>query len=519
MAASFPRDTRILRFNPRVPQGYKGRRRDLLWPVLAYRVGVPVSPRPESMDLFQRAVFGVLLHGINDPQQIAEILQLHPDLVRTVKGFLVERGLIDRDDIVRVDAERRYREARFDLGESPDRFTTGYVFQDPFSGLLLPRLVETLETADFTLNESGLPELQRDERVFRPFVEFPPTERPPLPGAADVMRAFEASRRAQRGRWETDEDEGAEARFLNRVKRVNFIERQPELMYLSTFIFGSGLSGWEVADPFGLPTSPLTGLAHKRLAKSSHLRSFVQRLAEDSSEETETRRDPVEEALAVLQHEFGPVDDHSLLQPLLDAELAAGEFRTAPESQRQRRARQALGATRSLAEHLLRDVRSRYSAAGVEKQLLDQDQRYNMQRIEGAAAALSFDAPLPPTLTSVKRHDVYAMANREYSGKLRPLLVGLLLSAPAHVDHPFHTAARDVPDFLWQFDEVLGWCGEAAHVSAEPISLEDRVEPALARLYQSVRLLTTNAASASASTSTFRVAPEPQELEFDELEL
>lgn len=521
MAASFPRDARILRFNPRAPQGYKGRRRDLLWPVLAYRVGVPVSPRTEQMDLFQRAVFGVLLHGVNDPQQIADILHLHPDLVRIVKDFLVERGLIDRDDIVKPDAERRYREARFDLGQRPDGFTTGYVFQDPFSGLLLPRLVETLETADFTVQESGFPELHRGDRVFRPHVEFLPSDKPAPPRAADVMRAFEASRRAQKGRWETDDDEGAEARFLGRVKRVNFIEREPEVMYLSTFIFGHGLSGWEVADPFGLPTSPLTALAHKRLTGSKHLRTYVQRLAEEGSEDVDASHDPVEDALASLQHEFGPeVDDHPLLQALLDAELASGEFRAAPESQRQRRARQALGAIRNLAEHLLREVRSRHSTAGAERQLIDRDALYNLRRIEAAAEALSFALPLPSTLTSVKASDVYWMANREQSGKLRPLLVSILLSAGAHPGHPFHIAACRSPHFLRELDEVLGWCGEAAHVTATPADLEGLVQPALERVYEAAQLLlAATPAPATSAGPTFRVAPEPQELEFDDLDL
>jgi len=525
MAASFPRDARILDFSPRAPQGYKGRRRALLWPVLAYRVGLPVSPRPEKMDLFQRAVFGAVLHGINDPQQIADILNLHPDLVRIVKEFLVERGLIDEDDIVKRDAERRYREARFDLGERPDSFTTGYVFQEPFSGLLLPRLIETLKTADFTVQESGFPELQREGVIqpSRPYVEFPPTERPPVPSAADVMRAFEASRKARRGLRDPDEaEEGTGPRFLDRVKRVTFIEQQPELMYLSTFIFGHGLSGWEVADPFGLPTSPLTALAHKRLTKSTLLRNFVQRLTEEGSEDEETapQHDPVEAALSTLQHEFGPqVDGHPLLQALLDAELAVSEFRAAPERQRQRRAKQALGAARGLLEHLLRAVRSRHSTAGVERQLIERDPLYNLRRIEAGAAALTFDLPLPSTLTSVKASDVYWMANREQSGKLRPLLVSILLSAATHPDHPFHALARSAPHFLQQFDEVLGWCGEAAHVTATPVDLEGVVEPALKRVYQAVRLLTTATPTAPSAGVTFRVAPEPQELEFDDLDL
>lgn len=524
MAASFPRDVRVLRFNPRAPQGYQGRRRDVLWPVLAYRVGVPVSPRPERMDLFQRAVFGVMLHGINHPHQIADILNLHPDLVGIVKVFLRDRGMIDQDDIVKADAERRYREARFDLGEGADGFTTGYVFQDPFTGLLLPRLVETLETADVTVQDSGFPELKMGDRTVRPFVEFAPSERPPPPGAADVMRAFEAARKARRGRWALDDDEdgGTGPKFLDRVKRVNFIEQRPEVMYLSTFLFGQGLSGWEVADPFGLPTSPLTSLAHKRLAGSPLLRGAVQRLAEDDGDRDRaaSTRDPVEDALETLRHTFGAqVDGHPLLQALLDAELAAGEFRAAPTGQRRRRAAQSLMATRGLLEHLLRDVRSRHSAAGVERQLIDREPAYNRQRIEAVAHSLGFRCPLPGTLTSVKATDVFWMANRESSGKVRPLLVAILLSAANRPDHPLHGAARGTSTFLHDLDEVLGWCGDAAHVSSTPPDLTPFAEPALERAYHAVRVLGAEASTATPAAPTFRVAPEPEEPEFDDLDL
>ncbi|GAA5504050.1 hypothetical protein Dxin01_03818 [Deinococcus xinjiangensis] len=524
MAESFRHDTRILRFNPRAPQGYEGRRRDLLWPVLAYRVGVPVAPRAQRMDVFQRAVFGMLLHGVNDPQQIADILNLHPDLVRIIREHLIERDLIDSDDIVKSDAEQRYREARFDLGERADGFTTGYVFQEPFSGLLLPRLVETLETMDFTLGDLGFPELQLRERIVRPYVELAPSAQPFPPTPADVMRAFEAFRRAQRGRWEQSEEDGEDGntpRFLNRVKRVTFIERQPELMYLSTFIFGHGLSSWEVADPFGLPTSPLSSLAHKRLTQSAPLRAFVQRLAEEEVSTGAPPFDPMEEALSRLELEFGPhVGHHPLLQSLLDAELGRAEFQAAPASQRTRRAKQALGATRSLLEHLLRAVRAEFSTAGVERQLVDGDRLYNLRRIEAAANALSFALPVPDRLGSVKASDVYWMANRDQSGKLRPLLVSILLSASTHAHHPLHSTARTNPQFLQQLDEVLGWCGEAAHVGDALPDFDGLVEPALERTYEAVRFLTTDRAGPPPPPSAnYRVAPEPQELEYDDLEL
>ena len=235
MAASFPPDARILRFDPRPPQEYHGRRQDLLWPVWAYRVVVPDSPPAELMDPFQRAVFGMMLHGIVEPEDIAQRLCLHPDLERIVQAYLENRSLIDAQKIVKKDAEIRYRNARFQLGEQADRFTTGYVFQDPFSGLLLPRLVRKLEQADVTILDSGFPALRVGDRTVRPFAELPPPARPPAPGQADVLGAADAFQRVRQRSRSTDDVSGTQ--FLERVQRVNFIEDQPELMFLSTHSF------------------------------------------------------------------------------------------------------------------------------------------------------------------------------------------------------------------------------------------------------------------------------------------
>ena len=145
---------------------------------------------------------------------------------------------------------------------------------------------------------------------------------------------------------------------------------------------------------------------------------------------------------------------------------------------------------------------------------------YNLRRIEAAADALSFAVPLPPTLTSVKAADVYWMANREQSAKLRPLLVGILLSAGAHADHPFRAIARSAPHFLQKFDEVLGWCGEAAHMGPTPADLTGLVEPAVDYVYQITNLLLAAASPAvTPAEPTFRVAPEPQDVDFDDLDL
>lgn len=536
MAASFPADARILRFNPRLPQGHGGGRRDLLWPVWAYRVVVPVAAQPERMDLLQRAVFGMMLHGLVQPDGIAARLQLHPDLVRVIQKYLRDRSMVDDHGIVKKDAERRYRDARFQLGEQPDSFTTGYVFQDPFSGLLLPRLVQALEVPEVTPAEDGFPQLRLGERLIRPFVEFPPDSPPPAPSPADVLGAAEAFQRAQRrGQADLSPDvgddftEGRSPRFLQRLRRVNFIENRPERMFLSTFVFGDGPGTWEVADPFGLPTSPLTALAHQRLRHSRGLAQLIERLGVAPAGEPGTSGDPTARALRALEQHLGPgLENHPLLQALIDAELNHQDFLSAPPDQRPRRARASLQGTRLLLEHLLRELRSRFSTAQVERQLVDGDRHYNLRRLEHAAASLGLETPLPPTLTSVRVSDVFWMANRDQSGKLRPLLAAILLSAREHAEHPLRVAAPHEPRLLQQLDEALGWCGEAAHAGPPGIPVEERASPALEVTYLAVRCLCPPSAPrddvvAAASppppaVPALRVAPEPLDTGVDDLE-
>ena len=311
------------------------------------------------------------------------------------------------------------------------------------------------------------------------------------------------------------------------MQRVNFIEERPELMFLSTFVFGDGPGAWEVADPFGLPTSPLTALAHQRMRRSKGLAQLVERLGVTHGG-ARNGRGPGGARPRSLEQRFGAgLEHHPLLQPLIEAELGHQEFLDTPVDQQPRKARASLQGTRLLLEHLFRELRARFSTAQVERQLVDGDRHYNLQRLEHAAAALGFETPLPFTLTSVKASDVFWMANRDQSGKLRPLLAALLLSARDYPAHPLRAAAAQEPRLLQQLDEALGWCGEAAHAGPS-VAVEERASPALEVAYLAVGHLCpptpfrddvhVPSRPAPATTPLLRVAPEPLDIGVDDLE-
>ncbi|PYE54070.1 hypothetical protein [Deinococcus yavapaiensis] len=470
MVASFPREAPILRYrlyDHRIPVA---RRRDLLWPVWAYRV---VAPRPRSRrwNFLQRAVTGLLLRGYHDDVAIADLLHLHPDLVRVVRRQLVDNGTTFEDGLVKPDAARRLRDETFDLAQNLDDFITGYVFQDPFSGLLLPRLASTIETPDVTFDDRGFPVLLFNNRSHRPFVELPTGAPPATPTPRDVLDAVTRFERARHGSSEAFEDDDRPANVARRVDRVNFIEDRPHLMFVSTYLyFEEGDQDWNVCDPFGLRTSPLTTVVKRRSRDSKNLAAFVERLHERVTPEGEASYASVldrvqADAEREVERHFGQrAQEHPLYQWLLECELAHQELRSASDKHAERKANEALKATRKLIEGVLAVVRDAHATAGVEQHLIEHDRTYNARRLDAMAQSLGFVTPLPERLSSVKVSDVYAMANRAWTGKLRPLLVATLIAAYRDARHPLRAVATRDPTFLHDLESAIHWGGGAAHV-------------------------------------------------------
>lgn len=66
----------------------KGAKRSVLWPVLVHRVLYPEAKRPQ-LNLFQRAVLGLIRARTTQPETIAELTGLHQNLINLI---LVQGG-------------------------------------------------------------------------------------------------------------------------------------------------------------------------------------------------------------------------------------------------------------------------------------------------------------------------------------------------------------------------------------------------------------------------------------------
>ncbi|MFB0583838.1 hypothetical protein [Aeromonas salmonicida] len=117
-----------------------GKKKAVLWPVLVHRVLYPNAKRPE-LNLFQRAVLGLIRACTVRDEAIAELTGLHQNLIKLILAQCVSNGwLVESAQALTAKGERL-----LDDEETDDaNLKTGYLLQDALTGQFWPRLVAQL---------------------------------------------------------------------------------------------------------------------------------------------------------------------------------------------------------------------------------------------------------------------------------------------------------------------------------------------------------------------------------------
>ncbi|HHQ4598446.1 TPA: hypothetical protein ACSP2X_003596, partial [Aeromonas veronii] len=117
-----------------------GKKKAVLWPVLVHRVLYPNAKRPE-LNLFQRAVLGLIRACTVRDEAIAELTGLHQNLIKLILAQCVSNGwLVESAQALTAKGERL-----LDDEETDDaNLKTGYLLQDTLTGQFWPRLVAQL---------------------------------------------------------------------------------------------------------------------------------------------------------------------------------------------------------------------------------------------------------------------------------------------------------------------------------------------------------------------------------------
>lgn len=240
--AAFARRYLLYREAPR------GRNSAFLWPIYVHRVIYPAE-RQSTLNLFQRAVLGLVRTGCNVPGEVAEHLGLHPEMALLIIAQCQSRNWLD-------DGAKLTPEGAQLLTDDQDgdfELKTGLLFQDAITGSLWPRLsgelneleAEGEDRPSFVLNRSR-------GYATRPFLIAP---RSAGSSSLDRRQLLDAYRRYRIDHFNAMQLYGRDA--LPRKVEINGIElssERPEPMYVLTWLVpnGNGSRPWRILDPFGI---------------------------------------------------------------------------------------------------------------------------------------------------------------------------------------------------------------------------------------------------------------------------
>ncbi|EJM69375.1 hypothetical protein PMI31_04718 [Pseudomonas sp. GM55] len=228
-----------------------GKASAVLWPVWVHRVLYPEVTRAR-LNVFQRAVLGLIRAKVVRVEVIAELTNLHEDLIRLILAQSISNGwLVANADTVTSQGLRVLQEEE----DANANLKSGYIFQDALSGELWPRFEAQL--CDIVPSEARgrFPTFVLNRKTGRsttPFLLEPSQRVLPACNAASLMKAY----RNYRGDYRATLQLYGKADLPEQIK-LQGLERQdaqPRLAHVLVWITADldGGQPWSVRDPFDL---------------------------------------------------------------------------------------------------------------------------------------------------------------------------------------------------------------------------------------------------------------------------
>jgi len=498
MAFNFTPERPALNFGPRHHARWSSRQ-FLLWPAWAYRVVAP-RVRQRKLNVLQRAIMGLCRAGVSRVDSIAEHLSVHTDLVAFILSELGDLGYLDQHGLPTEHGARVLEDDSFETQE----MVAGYVFQDPWSGDLWPRFVESLDYCELEFNENGFPSVllgtTGKPRRYRTFTVLPRAQlSPSTPSAAAVVQAVAQHRKGLRFKDADDRDDEALGNFVAsgvQISRVSFVEEEPQAVFLLTYLYvpesDAGATDWYACDPFGLGQSVrlrrrveavmhdvpgLFGVVNQLVGETLHAGY------EDQQRWLETIQ--LQAGLEIDRRLTVGFRTHSAFDQVLELEAARQEMRSLGRDCPERKINEVLRAGVKVLEavfssiaatHPLGDIWKRVYVSRVDRRTgrqhlaQQQDRSVYAATYEGAFRSLGFTAPIPEAFLNVKPGQVRSVSEYRDSWRLRPLVTATALLAQRDPTHPLSRAAARSPALIGAIDEVAAAGGGAGHANADSIA-------------------------------------------------
>lgn len=482
---------RVLDYEPQTHRrGLEWQQRfELLWPVHAWRVTVPVGER-SRLDPLQRAVLRLRQAGLVELAEIAGKIGVDPELIGYLAAELRDLSYID--ELGRVTEDGRF--ALEDQFPRPTGLRPGWIFQDAVGGHWFPRFTTELRDIDVEADDRGWPVIRRGTRgepVLDSALVVParqPSVRPTVTEVLDLLRRHRRDlRRLKRA------GSGLTPLLAPAGGRVESIADAPETYHLRTFVYVPRNAEvesqlWFVADPFGFGASPELGRSledtRQRQGPEGGLRRRLDLVTgarlQQAREGWQVMNGLLhEEAERTVLERFPDTvpDAEEVRRTLVDGYTALGRARQAANYTPPPRlpAAEIGSVLRRAVELGLQALHRRRPPADAWRRLFVQDgqageikpdhKRTRIAILNESALAVGFGA-LPKAVRTPNPWKVQEAARHVDSSNLRPKLAAFLLEAVSEADHPIRRLAARAPDWIDRANDLATRTGDVIHGSS-----------------------------------------------------
>ncbi|MCF5706586.1 hypothetical protein GIV19_04705 [Pseudomonas syringae] len=228
-----------------------GNARAVLWPVWVHRVLYPEVTRAR-LNLFQRAVLGLIRAKVVRAETIAELTNLHKDLVKLILIQGISDGWLGANADALTPQGLR---VLLDEEDASANLKSGYLFQDALSGELWPRFEAQLKDIVPTETRASFPTFVMNRKTGlsnTPFLLRPNQRVQPACSAPALMKAYRDYRADYRATLQLY----GKADLPEQIK-MQGIERQDAraqlahvLIWVTPNLDGGQL--WSIKDPFDM---------------------------------------------------------------------------------------------------------------------------------------------------------------------------------------------------------------------------------------------------------------------------
>lgn len=290
----------VLDFKVRRPdKDYKSE--TVLIPMWVYGIVAPIAQK-NQLNFIEMAVLG--LCQLNTSQaEISAMLDLHPELLRTVLRKFEGQRYIDPDQRITAEGKSYLKSGELDQ----IKLTTGFIFQNAISGDLCPCFVEELPYTD-TISGTKLRSLIKAQ-------------------SWDPNTVLKLVNRLLKKQNKKSHHSSSEIKFSD-TEEINTpwkIEK-PQLMYFKSYIYlpeDASNVDFRVTDPFSEDNSQLRALLWNQRTQSPLKKIFERLFAKDADGLEQVQaysKQLAQRALLRLEGTFGlRVNESPLLQVMLDA--------------------------------------------------------------------------------------------------------------------------------------------------------------------------------------------------------